>query len=109
VPQLTSQGNIGNGQTIAIPVAVAPGWVVAEFRLGWREDWGSFPTNDIDLILVSPTGAVNTAAATLSNPEVASIKTPAAGTWIAYILGYDVASVTDKWEFRVALDGKVIK
>jgi hypothetical protein len=109
VPQLTSQGKIGNGQTIAIPVAVPPGVGVAEFRLGWREDWGSFPTNDIDLILVSPTGAVNADAATLSNPETASINKPAAGTWTAYILGYEVASGTDKWEFRVALDGKVIK
>lgn len=109
VPQLTSQGKIGNGQTIAISVAVPPGVGVAEFRLGWREDWGSFPTNDIDLILVSPTGAVNADAATLSNPETASINKPAAGTWTAYILGYEVASGTDKWEFRVALDGKVIK
>jgi len=45
----------------------------------------------------------------LNNPEVATVKKPAAGTWTALIMGYEVSSGTDKYEFRVALDGKVMK
>ena len=34
---------------------------------------------------------------------------PAAGNWLLLISGFDVAGRTDKFELRVALDGKVIK
>lgn len=109
VPQLTTQGKIGNGQSIVVPVNVPAGVGTADFRLGWREDWASYPTNDLDLILISPSGAANTTGATLSNPESVSILNPGAGQWLALISGFEVYGGTDKYELRVALDGRVVK
>jgi hypothetical protein len=106
---LTSQGKIGNGQSIAVPVSVPAGVGTAEFRLGWREDWASYPANDLDLILIAPNGTPNVSGATLSNPEHVAIAAPAAGQWTAIISGFEVYGGTDKYELRIALDGKVMK
>lgn len=81
----------------------------AEFRAGWREDWGNYPTADIDLILIAPNGALNLQGATLNNPEVVRVANPLAGTWFALVDGFEVHTGTDKFELRVSLDGKVVK
>ncbi len=109
IPQFTAQGKIVSGQTLVFPVNIPAGVSVAEFRAGWREDWGNYPTNDIDLILVAPGGALNFAGATIGNPEVAVVNNPAPGQWLAVVDGFEVATGTDKFELRVALDGTVVK
>jgi hypothetical protein len=109
VPQFTAQGKIGQGQTIAVPVTVPAGVSRAEFRAGWREDWGSYPTNDVDLLLVRPDGTLLTSGATLNNPEVVVVTNPPPGQWVALIDGFEVATGSDKFEFRAALDGVVVK
>ena len=109
IPQLTAEGKIVAGQTLVFPVNVPSGVSKAEFRAGWREDWGNYPTNDIDLILVTPGGSFNLAGATLSNPEVAVVTNPAPGQWYALVDGFEVPTGTDKFEFRVSLDGKVVR
>jgi len=43
----------------------------AEFRLGWREDWGN-TASDLDLILLNPSGGAILTGASLNNPEVVS-------------------------------------
>jgi hypothetical protein len=90
------------------PVNVPTGTKQAEFRLEWREDWSNYPTNDVDLILVSPGGAVNLAGATLNNPEAVSVTNPAAGAWLALVNGFEVNSKSDKVELRVVLDGRLL-
>lgn len=109
VPQLTSQGKVDNGDLIVIPINVPAGVSKAEFRLGWREDWSSYPANDVDLILVSPSGTANLNGATLSNPENVVVDNPAQGQWLALVSGFEVYGGSDKYELRVALDGKVVK
>jgi len=109
VPQLTQQGKLVAGQFVAIPLVVPAGTAMADFRLGWRETWGQYPTNDIDLILVRPDGRLVVGAATLNSPEATTIANPAAGNWLMLIVGFDVAGRGDKYELRVALDGKVVK
>jgi len=109
VPQFTAQGKIGQGQTIAVPVTVPAGVSRAEFRAGWREDWGSYPTNDVDLLLVRPDGTLLTSGATLNNPEVVAVTDPPPGQWVALIDGFEVSTGSDKFEFRAALDGVVVK
>jgi hypothetical protein len=94
---------------VVVPVSVPAGTGVADFRLSWKDDWGSFPPADLDLILVSPTLKVNVAGATLNNPETVSITNPEVGNWIALIDGFNVPAGSDKYEFRVALDGKVVQ
>ena len=87
IPQFTQQGQIAAAQTI---------------------DWGNYPSSDIDVLLVSPSGKLNLDGATENNPEYVSIQQPEAGNWIAMINGFDIPAGSDKYEFRIELDGKVI-
>jgi hypothetical protein len=109
LPQFTTQGMLTNGQIVVVPVTIPAGVSAAQFWLGWRQDWGNYPTNDMDLILVRPDGTAMYDGATLNNPEYAPVKKPAAGEWLAILLGYEVSTGSDKYEFRVLLDGKVVK
>lgn len=109
IPQFSTQGKIVQSQTLVFPVTVPAGVSSAEFRAGWREDWGNYPTADIDLILVTPDGAFNTAGATLRNPEVAVVANPQPGTWVALVDGFEIPTGSDKFELRVSLDGNVVK
>jgi subtilisin family serine protease len=109
VPQFTTQGRIGPGQLIAMPLTIPAGVAKADFRLSWREDWGQYPLNDLDLILIAPNGAVNVDGAGLNSPETASIDHPLAGTWTVLLNGFEINTGDDKYELRIALDGKVVK
>jgi subtilisin family serine protease len=109
VPQFTTQGKISDQELLSFPVNVPAGVSQADFRLGWRQDWGNYPTADVDLILIAPNGSVNFAGATLNNPEHAVINDPLPGTWFAIVSGFEIQTGTDKFELRVALDGKVVK
>ena len=81
-----------------------------EAQLEWDEDWGSYPTNDLDLFLIPPAGAPNFAGATLNAPERAGIDNPAAGNWVAVVDGFSVSSRRgDKFGLRIVVDGKVVK
>jgi len=108
IPQFTQQGQIVATQTILVPFNIPGGTRQANFRLAWRTDWGNFPTADIDLHLVSPSGQVNHDGSTESNPENVSIQNPQPGIWIAMIKGFDIPGGSDKYEFRIELDGKVV-
>ena len=109
IPQFSTQGRIADQQALVFPFAVPSGVARADVRLGWREDWGHYPSADVDLILIAPGGAANVAGATVSNPEVVGIDKPAAGTWTAIVTGIDVPTGSDKFELRVSLDGNVLK
>lgn len=109
LPGFTSQGKVVQGQLIDIPINIPAGTAQADFRLEWREDWSNYPTNDLDLILVSPAGVLNFDGATLNNPETVTIANPAAGTWTALIDGFAVNTRNDKFELRVLRDGKLIR
>ena len=108
IPQFTQQGQIVATQTILVPFNIPAGTRQANFRLTWRTDWGNFPTADIDLHLVSPSGQVNNDGSTERNPENVSIQNPQPGNWIAMINGFDIPAGSDKYEFRIELDGKVV-
>jgi hypothetical protein len=109
LPQFTAKDKIGHGQVVVLPVSIPSGVSTAEFRLGWREDWGSYPTSDVDLYLVNPSGALNVDGAALNNPEKVVLTNPAPGQWLALIDGFDIPTGSDKFELRVSLDGKVVK
>jgi hypothetical protein len=107
--EIWAQGKIGPGQLIVMPLSIPAGTAQADFRLSWREDWGSYPLNDLDLILVRPNGTASFAGATLNSPESVSVTNPAAGVWTVLLHGFEINTSSDKYELRIALDGKVIK
>ena len=108
-PQMSTQNKIADQEILRYPVTMPSGVKQAEFRLSWREDWGQYPTADLDLILVAPNGTVNLAGAALSDPEVAVVANPAPGTWPVLVSGSQVNTATDKFELRISLDGRVLK
>ena len=109
VPQLTTQGQIANGQVVTVPLVIPAGTTVADFRLVWRDSWGQYPTNDLDLILIRPNGTADFSGATASNPEKFSLTNPAVGNWLMIVAGFDVAARGESYELRVALNGQVVR
>ncbi len=109
IPQFTSQSKISDMQTAVIPFTVPAGAHSLQARLSWRADWGSYPSADLDLILIGPTGSVNVDGAQINNPENATIANPQPGQWIALVDGYQIPAGSDKYELRIAVDGKVLK
>ncbi|MCW5977031.1 MAG: S8 family serine peptidase [Bryobacteraceae bacterium] len=109
IVQFTAQGKIVQSEDVYVPFNVPAGTKLADFRLSWRDDWGTFPTADIDLFLISPSSKDNRSAATGSSPETTTIENPEPGTWLARIAGNTILSKFDKFELRIALDGVVIR
>jgi subtilisin family serine protease len=108
-PGHTTKGTIDNHEQIVFPVTIPQGVSVAEFRLSFRDNWGAYPTSDLDMILFDPNLNTNTDGAHLNSPEKATVLNPIPGTWLVLIKGFDIPAGSDKYELRVALDGKVIK
>ncbi len=109
LPGLTTQGEILHHTQFVFPVTIPKGVKRADFRLAFRDDWGSYPTSDIDMIVFDPNLNRNTDGAHLNSPEMATIFNPVAGTWLVQIIGFDVPAGSDRFELRVSLDGKVVK
>ena len=108
VNEHTAQGKIRPGQLIAMPLTIPAGTSKAEFRLEWRGDWASYPSNDLDLILVRPNNTLIFGAATLNSPETLTITNPAPGVWTMLVHGFEVNTKDDEYQLRVVLDGKVV-
>jgi serine protease AprX len=109
LPGVTTGGEIEEGDQVEIPIRVPPGTKNAQFRLEWREDWGKYPTNDLDMILIPPSGPPNLQGATLNNPETVSIDKPRAGRWTVRIHGFELFTRLDRYELRIELDGKLVR
>jgi subtilisin family serine protease len=109
-PGKSAHNRIDEGETFTYTFDVPAGAQRLEAELEWDNDWGAYPTNDIDLILVSPTGVPNFAGASLDAPERAGVNTPAAGKWTAIVDGFMVLSKHgDRFSLRLTIDGTVVK
>ena len=113
LPRPTSRGPIGEGDKIKIPLVVPPGTKEAEFLLSWNDDWGHYPTSDIDMTLVNPQGKTFTnkdgsePGVSLRSPERATLKNPHPGKWQIEINGFSIPAGSDQYQLRVTLDGKI--
>ena len=115
----TAHGTIAKGQTIAVPFVVPAGAKQLDVELSWNDDWGRYPTNDLDLLLQDPAANTNTGGSTLNSPERVTVNDPAAGTWNALIQGFSIFTsvnddrvaagsqnvARDAFELRVTIDG----
>jgi len=101
----TAEGEVRQDDLIPVLVNVPAGTKEAVFALYWDHDWGAYPTNDIDMILLLPDGTMNFDGATLNSPERVVIKDPKPGVWTVYVNGFTVFGQSDEWQLRATADG----
>jgi subtilisin family serine protease len=84
----------------------------AVFELSWLQNWGRYPTNDLDLFLLDPLGNVDFSGATIDSPERVEIANPTPGRWTAAIVGFTIHGSqvrNDVYTFRAEVDGTRLK
>ncbi len=93
-------------ETVNVPTGVAE----LQTMLTWKYNWGMYPTNDLDLIIVDPNGNTNASGATFASPERVTIANPTPGGWSFLVCGYEIHSRDRaKWQLRVSGDGKRLR
>jgi hypothetical protein len=95
---------VGDAEARSFPIEIPTGTASAGFELAWNRDWTRFPTDDLDLILVSPSGARDLRAATLNAPERVELDHPEPGTWTAIVDGFSVHRGQARFVLQVTLE-----
>jgi subtilisin family serine protease len=95
------KGKISEGEFQFHTLTLPSGLSSVTFQLSFDGNWGSYPTNDVDLILIAPNGAVNFAGATLDSPETVTIANPLGGNWTLVVNGFTIFEEADKYQIRV--------
>jgi hypothetical protein len=81
---------VGDSERQTFRIEIPPGTAKASFDLSWQRDWTMFPTDDLDLILVSPSGIEDFRGATFNAPERTVVDEPEPGIWTAIVEGFSV-------------------
>jgi hypothetical protein len=101
-------GNIDGGDNIFFTVNIPPTPPISQavFELRWANDWGHYPTSDLDMYITPPGSTVeNGSGATLNSPETVIVPSPASGTWKIRVSGFSVPTKNDNFVLSVVLDG----
>ncbi len=118
--QPTAAGRITQDDLVPIPVNIPAGAAQAVFELFWQQNWGRYPTNDLDMLIFRPDGSLYVSGGTVpgateASPERVVIPNPAAGRWTVVVDGFTVwdtnrgpRSGTDRYVLRVSADGTPI-
>lgn len=116
--KVTAEARVAQGDEVPVRFSVAAGTKELVCELFWNQDWGRYPTNDLDVVLVSPdtAAAPNYDGATLASPERVVIANPAAGEWTAVVQAFAIRGAApggrpakDQFTLRVTADGKRVK
>jgi hypothetical protein len=65
-------------------------------ELFWLQNWGRYPTNDLDMLVIDPAGHLavgadgNPLGASLDSPERAVLANPAPGKWTVLVSGFTI-------------------
>ncbi len=110
---ISNKGMVAQDEQLVNEIFVPEGTTQVVFELSWVNNWGAYPTDDIDLILLDPAFAAIFDGATFSSPERVVIDNPAAGVWTSIVQGYTVHGVDDgpasRFKLRVTdQDGNVL-
>jgi hypothetical protein len=108
-PRVTAQGTIAEGQEVEYSFRMPEGAAKADFRLSWREDWGSYPVNDLDFYMIDPDGIVYPYGALLNAPERATMFDPKPGIWRVRVQGFELHTPDDRYKLRIAIDDRVVR
>ena len=115
-------GQIRQGDLIPFYVNV-PAAAHAVFELFWLQNWGRYPTNDLDMFVVDPRGnlVLDTAGmppgASSNSPERAVIANPVVGQWTVVVDGFSIQQHgrpggrddKDLFTLTVTADGRPLK
>jgi len=107
LPKHTAKGTLTQGSLTSVAVDIPAGTTQALFELFWDGDWGAYPTNDADMLIVAPDGTVNAAGATSASPERSVLANPAAGRYTVVVNGFAVVG-KDQFTLRALADGRVL-
>jgi hypothetical protein len=77
--------------------------------LTFQHNWGAYPSNDIDVVLETPSGDFLFDGASFASPERAKIANPQPGRWIAHVQGFTLNTASDGWSLWAWADGKRLK
>jgi len=114
----TADGALRQGDETPVRFKVPADTKELVCELFWNQDWGRYPTNDLDMVLMSPDAAAapNLDGATLASPERVVIANPLAGEWTALVQAFAVYSAPhgrkparEQFTLRVTADGKRVK
>lgn len=128
----TARGEVEQDAFDVVSVNVPNGSTQAVFELFWKENWGHYPTDDVDMILIDPAGTAIFDGATFASPERVVIDSPMGGEWIVAVNGFTVfpdfgdddssadhgsdddssgvpAEPASRWTLRVTADGNRLK
>ena len=89
-----ARGTIKQDDLIPFSITVPAGIRQAVVELFWRQNWGRYPTNDLDLLVVDPHGRLvlnadgSPVGATLDSPERVVLDHPAPGVWMLFVNGF---------------------
>jgi hypothetical protein len=86
----TARDRVKEGDAIFYSVTVPRRTAQANFELQWQQDWGRYPTDDLDLIILTPGGDVIFDGATFNSPERVVINDPVPGVYTVIVDGYTV-------------------
>ncbi len=108
----TAAGTVGQGLEDVVHLNVPAGKSQLTFQLSWLHDWGFYPTNDIDLVVMDPNGNTILDGATLNSPERVLVANPTPGIWTARIQGFQInqgiVNGQDLWTLHVKADGQAV-
>jgi hypothetical protein len=89
-PKITHRDRILQGDFLDYTVSIPEGTAQANFELHWPQDWGRFPTDDLDVFVLTPDGGVIFDGVTLGSPERIVIDDPTPGEYILIVNGFTV-------------------
>jgi hypothetical protein len=97
----TASGKVAQNDLIPVLVQVPAGTRELSFVLLWKSE----PSDDVDLIVLSPDGHAEVDGATLRNPERTVVAHPTPGIWTAFVNGFAMHGRAGQWQLGVSADG----
>jgi hypothetical protein len=110
------KGKVAEGSSDAYYFNVPTGASTFNIKLAWDDNWGKYPTDDLDLAVYDPDGNFmlldndfdgDIDGLSLDSPERLSIANPMAGEWTMFVDGYTVWKGKEKYDLFTEVETEV--